>query len=127
MQSSLSYATLCSGTLSANSFAHADTSHFNFLMSLRSLFLLKMRPFVKEQTIAKEAHLSWIPIMHMREIRTPKMGDRVAIPNHAGIFIVKSVNQLTETADADLTTKIGWVEKDVPWIKLTFIDEERQE
>jgi hypothetical protein len=32
-----------------------------------------------------------------------------------------------ETADADLTTKIGWVEKDVPWIKLSFLDEERQE
>jgi hypothetical protein len=56
----------------------------------------------------------------MPEIRIPRLGDRVALPNHAGIFIVNSVNQLTETADADLTTKIGPVEREVPWIRFVY-------
>jgi hypothetical protein len=48
----------------------------------------------------------------MHEIGIPKVGDRIALPNHSGIFMVKSVNQLTETADADL----GLVERDMPSI-----------
>jgi hypothetical protein len=58
----------------------------------------------------------------MREIRTPKIGDRVALPKHAGVFLIKAVDNVNETVDADLTTKIGWIEKSVPWTMLTFLD-----
>jgi hypothetical protein len=60
----------------------------------------------------------------MREIRTPKVEDRVALPGHAGIFIVKGVDESKEMVDIDLTTKIGGLQRGIPWIRLTFLDEE---
>lgn len=63
----------------------------------------------------------------MHEIRTPKIGDKVAIPKHAGVFLIKSVDEQTKTVDADLTTRIGWIERSVPWTKLTFLDLEDEE
>ncbi len=50
----------------------------------------------------------------MHEIRTPKVGDKIAIPKHAAVFIVKNVDEVKKTVDADLTTKIGWIEKTSP-------------
>jgi hypothetical protein len=56
------------------------------------------------------------------EIRTPKVGDRVAIPGHAVIFIVKSVDELTKTVNVDMTTRAERTEDQIPWKILTFID-----
>jgi hypothetical protein len=58
----------------------------------------------------------------MKEARRPQIGDRVALPSHAGVFIVTSVDSLNETVDADMTTMIGAVETDVPWATLAFLD-----
>jgi hypothetical protein len=63
----------------------------------------------------------------MHEIRTPKVGDKVAIPKHAAIFIVRNVDEVKKTVDADLTTRIGWIEKDVSWTLLTFLDPKDEE
>ena len=56
------------------------------------------------------------------EIRTPKVGDRVAIPRHAVIFIVKSVNEFKKTVDAEIVMEAGRIEEDIPWKILTIID-----
>jgi hypothetical protein len=60
--------------------------------------------------------------MMMKEARRPQIGDRVALPSHAGVFIITSVDFLNETVDAEMTTTIGAVEKDVPWAILAFLD-----
>jgi hypothetical protein len=58
----------------------------------------------------------------MMEIQTPKVGDRVAIPGHAVIFIVKSVNELKKTVDAEMVMEAERIRKDIPWKLLTIID-----
>jgi hypothetical protein len=58
----------------------------------------------------------------MRERRVPKVGDKVAIPGHAVIFIVKSVDKSKKTVNADMTLDVERVEAEIPWKKLTFID-----
>jgi hypothetical protein len=58
----------------------------------------------------------------MMEMRTPKIGDRVAIPRHAVIFIVKSVNESKQTVDAEMAMEAERIEKDIPWKMLTIID-----
>jgi hypothetical protein len=58
----------------------------------------------------------------MMEMRTPKIGDRVAIPRHAVIFIVKSVNESKQTVDAEMAMESERIEKDIPWKMLTIID-----
>ena len=56
------------------------------------------------------------------EMRTPKVGDRVAIPKHAIIFMVKSVNETKQTVDAEAASENEPIEEGVPWKILTFID-----
>ena len=56
------------------------------------------------------------------EMRTPKVGDRVAIPRHAVIFIVKSVNESKKTVDAAMAMEPERIEEDIPWQMLTMID-----
>jgi hypothetical protein len=58
----------------------------------------------------------------MMETRTPKVGDRVAIPRHAVIFIVKSVNESKQTVDAEMVIGAKRIKEDVPWKMLTIID-----
>lgn len=58
----------------------------------------------------------------MKEARTPQVGDRVALPSHAGVFIITSVDSLNKTVDADMTTMIGATEKNIPWTTLAFLD-----
>jgi hypothetical protein len=58
----------------------------------------------------------------MMEMRTPKVGDRVAIPRHALIFMVKSVNKTKKTVDADASLEGGRIEEGVPWKMIIFID-----
>jgi hypothetical protein len=58
----------------------------------------------------------------MTEIRTPKVGDRVAIPGHAVIFIVRGVDEPTKTVSIDTTTQAERTEDRIPWKMLTFID-----
>ena len=56
------------------------------------------------------------------ETRKPKIGDRIAIPTHAVVFIIKSVNEVIETVDAEVPCQVPHIEKDIPWKILTFID-----
>lgn len=58
----------------------------------------------------------------MRETRKPQVGDRVALPGHALIFIVRSVDELAKTVDVDMTTEDWSIQKGVSWEMLTFID-----
>jgi hypothetical protein len=56
------------------------------------------------------------------EMRTPKVGDRVAIPKHAIIFVIKSVNESKETVDAQMSMEPDRIEKGISWEKITIID-----
>jgi hypothetical protein len=58
----------------------------------------------------------------MSQMRTPKVGDRVAIPNHAVVLIVKRVDHLNQTVDVDLTREAKRIQEGIPWSVLTFID-----
>jgi hypothetical protein len=55
-------------------------------------------------------------------IRKPKVGDRVAIPGHALVFFIKSVNEEERTVDAETASDVPHFERNVPWKLLTFID-----
>jgi len=59
------------------------------------------------------------PILRMR---TPKVGDRIAIPKHAVIFIIKSVNESKRTVSARAAIEPERIEEDIPWQMLTIID-----
>jgi hypothetical protein len=56
------------------------------------------------------------------EMRTPKVGDRVAIPKHAIIFVIKSVNDSQKTVDAQMAMEPDRIEKGISWEKITIID-----
>jgi hypothetical protein len=56
------------------------------------------------------------------KIRKPKVGDRVAIPNHALVFFIKSVDEANKTVDAEVFAGNPRIEKNIPWKSLTFID-----
>ena len=56
------------------------------------------------------------------QMRKPHIEDRVAVPGHAAIFIIKSVDESTKTVDADMTASGGSMVRDIPWKMLTFID-----
>ena len=55
-------------------------------------------------------------------MRTTKVGDRVAIPRHALIFMVKSVDKTKKTVDAEAALEGERIEEDVPWKMIIFID-----
>jgi hypothetical protein len=52
--------------------------------------------------------------------RTPKIGDRVALPKHAVVFVVKNVDPSKRTIDVEEGERkqIG-----VPWKMATIIDQ----
>lgn len=56
------------------------------------------------------------------EIRKPKIGDRIAIPNHALVFFITKVNDKDQTVDAQVASEVVRTENKVPWRNLTFID-----
>lgn len=56
------------------------------------------------------------------KIHTPKVGDRVAIPNHALVFFIKSVDEANKTVDVEVFVDNPRIEKNIPWKSLTFID-----
>ena len=56
------------------------------------------------------------------EVRTPEVGDRVAISRHAVIFMVRSANKTKKTVDADATLVGERIEESIPWKMITFID-----
>jgi hypothetical protein len=58
----------------------------------------------------------------VRKMQTPKVGDRVAIPRHAVVFIVTSVDPWKKTVDAKMTMKPERIEKNIPWKMLTPVD-----
>jgi hypothetical protein len=55
-------------------------------------------------------------------MRAPKVGDRVALPRHAVIFIVKRVNESNETVDAIAAMEDERIEEGISWETLTIID-----
>jgi hypothetical protein len=55
-------------------------------------------------------------------MRKPKIGDRVAIPSHAIVFIIKSVDEIKKTVYAEATLDGTRTERDIPWNRLTYID-----
>ena len=55
-------------------------------------------------------------------MRKPKVGDRVAIPNHALVFFIKSIDEANKTVDAEVFVGHPRIEKNIPWKLLTFID-----
>jgi hypothetical protein len=56
------------------------------------------------------------------EMRKPRVGNRVAIPGHALVFFIKSVNEADKTVDAEIISDTSRIEKNIPWKMLTFID-----
>ena len=56
------------------------------------------------------------------ESRKPKVGDRVAIPAHALVFFIKSVNEAEKTVDAEIVSDVSLVERNIPWKLLTYLD-----
>jgi hypothetical protein len=56
------------------------------------------------------------------KLQTPKVGDRVAIPGHAVVFIVTSVDPSKKTVDAKMTMKPERIERNIPWQMLTLVD-----
>jgi hypothetical protein len=58
----------------------------------------------------------------LTEMRKPNVGDRVAIPHHALVFFIKSVNETNKTVDAEVFAGNPRIEKNIPWNLLTFID-----
>ncbi len=55
-------------------------------------------------------------------IRKPKVGDRVAIPAHALVFFIKSVNEAERTVDAEIVSEVPFIEKNIRWKLLIFLD-----
>jgi hypothetical protein len=55
-------------------------------------------------------------------VRKPKVGDRVAIPNHAVVFFIRSVDEANKTVAAEGGGEYPSVEENLPWKILTFID-----
>lgn len=55
-------------------------------------------------------------------VRKPKVGDRVAIPNHAVVFFIRSVDEANKTVAAEGAGEYPSVEENLPWKILTFID-----
>jgi len=55
-------------------------------------------------------------------MQTPKVGDRVAIPGHALVFIIESVDEGKKTVDAKAVLEGARLERDIPWKVLAFID-----
>jgi hypothetical protein len=55
-------------------------------------------------------------------VRRPKVGDRVAIPNHAVVFFIKNVDETNRTVVAEGSGEFRKVVENIPWKLLTFID-----
>jgi hypothetical protein len=53
------------------------------------------------------------------QIRTPQVGDRVALPKHAVIFVVQNVDRSKQTIDVQEGER---KEVGVPWKMATLID-----
>ena len=56
-----------------------------------------------------------------QKTRTPKIGDRVAIPSHAVVFIVSDVNEVKETVDVRMAMGPDQVERGISWEKITLL------
>jgi hypothetical protein len=56
-------------------------------------------------------------------MRTPKVGDRVALPKHAVIFIVRRVDESKKTIDAAMLVDPDRIEKDISWVGITLLDD----
>jgi hypothetical protein len=56
------------------------------------------------------------------KMRAPEVGDRVAIPGHAVVFIVTSVDPSKKTVAAKMAMTPERIEEDIPWKILTLID-----
>jgi hypothetical protein len=57
-----------------------------------------------------------------QKMRIPKIGDRVAIPRHAVVFIVSSVDESKGTVDVKMAMETGQVEKGISWEEITLLE-----
>ena len=63
--------------------------------------------------------------MAYEKIRTPRLEDRVTIRTRpSNVFAVVKVRGESKTADLILLPRRDFVEKEVPWGSLVYIDEE---
>jgi hypothetical protein len=54
--------------------------------------------------------------------RTPRVGDRVAIPRHAVLYIVKAVDEEKKTVDVKMSLTPEHVEQNISWEEITILD-----
>jgi hypothetical protein len=60
--------------------------------------------------------------------RVPKVGNRVALDGYSGTFVVTAVHSDRMTIDAKLAGPVGELEeREIPWGKFTFLDDDRRE
>jgi hypothetical protein len=71
-------------------------------------------PFKAESAVVFVKDLS-------QKMRTPKIGDRVAIPRHAVVFIVSNVNEAQETVDVKMAMEPDQIEQGISWGKITLL------
>jgi hypothetical protein len=60
--------------------------------------------------------------MSAREVRAPKLDERVVARGHYGVFTVLAVHRNRRTADLRLTGSSNQKLLDIPWRKLVFFD-----
>jgi hypothetical protein len=56
-------------------------------------------------------------------MRTPKVGDRVAMPKHAVVFIVRRVDESKKTIDAMMVVDPARIERGISWESITLLDD----
>ena len=87
-------------------------------------FITLFEKFIRHQNHCDKCNQSYVSEEGAEKptMRQPHVEDRVAVPGHAAIFIVKNVDESTRTVDADMTASGGTMVRDIPWKMLTFID-----
>ena len=60
-------------------------------------------------------------------MRTPKLGDEVAVPSHTGAFRVSAVRTGPDVVDLELIGPAEYTEKNVPWGVLVYLNKPRED
>ncbi len=74
-----------------------------------------------EQEQCRQQILECQAEMGQIKMQEPKVRDRVAIPGHAVIFIVRSVDRRKRTVNLEKTVGTYLIEEEIPWEMLTLI------
>jgi hypothetical protein len=56
-------------------------------------------------------------------MRTPNVGDRVALPKHAVVFIIRRVDESKKTIDAAMVVEPDRIERGISWESITLLDD----